>query len=238
MSIIRVLPVILLVLSSMIHGCSCTPTLEHVKARGEQAQAVSEKQTRPLVGIKSIGVGPKEMRLAYRVTNPSNHDIWVAEDMGDYVREEGQTAELKIKNETLYVDFHVVIPPGWNIRTVFTRYCRIPPGQSRSKTMTLPVPLQSNSLERGSWDGSRVVRRVVLDLGYFEEDLPTLISESVKRGFRPREVHLFAWHPTSDDPDLAWVEQDWGGLSLEQSAQACFQGVNIPAAQPIFCSGN
>jgi hypothetical protein len=230
--------VIVLILSFLMHGCSCTPTSEHAKAQGEQAQAASEKATPPLVQIKSLGVGPKEMWLAYRVTNPSNHDIWVAEDMGDYVREEGQTAELKIKNETLYVDFHVVIPPGWNMRTVFTRYRRIPPGQSRSKTMTLPVPVQSNSLEREGWDGSRVVRRVVLDLGYFEEDLPTLISESVKRGFRPREVHLFAWHPTSDDPDLAWVEQDWGGLSLEQSAQACFQGVNIPAAQPIFCSGN
>ena len=77
------------------------------------------------------------------------------------------------------------------------------------------------------------VHHILLELGYFKGDLPSLLAQSAEKGWHFRNWDGFATFtyvpPQSKDPEVAFVPWPWKGTSLlEQAVERTVSDVNVP----------
>jgi hypothetical protein len=187
---------------------------------------VAEKAS-PMLQVESFTLSEKEARLAYRVDNPFDHDIWVCEDMdGRGSSDARQNAETQVEEKTLWIRVRFNLESSLHTyAAVFARYCRLGPGESSSRTIVLSLPVQSISPIRKFYGRAVPVsaERVILEVGYLTGDLPSMLSETQATTSR---------RPTND-PNAAYVRFRWQRLAREQVAEATIANVTVPCVVRI-----
>jgi hypothetical protein len=233
MKVTYTIPIALLL---SIAGCVFSGRSSCSEVPRKLTQETAAGKETPILQIRNLNVSRGTILVEYRVGNPFSHDIWVAEDASTSGRTEGQSAEQRIVDGTLYIDFRFDVDKDIiSAEHAFTRYRRLAAGQSHSGMIVLDLPVRNNFYAYWVYGFGRpeedvVLHRLVLTVGYFVEDLPNLLSESAQRDWMVPGLHY--WQPKSSDPSIAFVSHVWEGLRFEQSVQAAVDDINIAAAVP------
>jgi hypothetical protein len=175
----------------------------------------------PVIQIDSFHLAERTLRLSYRVKNVSHQDIWVCEDM--YPRPTGddpQDFETRVTQDTLWIRLRYRHKPGLFLpATDCARYRRIGSGWSCSGAILVDIPV-GNASPIDKFYGQKMpvsASRMVLELGYFDGDLPALVKDYPH--FQP---------PWKGDPNTVLVSHLWEGLAREQATQISIADVAIP----------
>ena len=237
--------IVLLICMTIVNGCASGE-----KTRGptgsppqvssgpiEQAGAAPENERFQLLEVERFSLGEEKLRLDYRVTNIFPCDIWVCTSYS-YISD--QDSEWSVETEIIEGTFwirrrgHLEDDGSLYINSMARKavYCRLPAGQSRCDTVLLPLPVASRPFLRAGqlpiWPIA--LTRVVLEVGYFKDDLPAFLSQW-QGGARmlPERPD----RPSSGDAACALIthfprRDRWEGLDWEQAVQVVVPDVNVP----------
>ena len=122
------------------------------------------------------------LELAFEIWNNGAHEIWICESMdignpwGDFEAYVGED------NETLFVQRRPDVPMDGSRSQSTGRYVRLGSGQARAEVMSFSLPVHETCVLFGT-TGRRppeYAKRLVLELGYYEEDLPALVFRTLE----------------------------------------------------------
>lgn len=216
----------------------CSPC---VKTSSEGAQTLivsgashmeSTGQGKVSLTVEGCSLTGEELTLEYRVANTSRHDIWICTSQSILSGENSmQSRDVRIADGTLWIRRKANVEQNCLVDgTVCAGYRRLSPGQTRLHTIVLPLPVGPFSIVYSpSREFSEVVlRRIVIEVGYFDEDLRALIQQQCPQ----YAEFLFSIASYVNDPNVVgvlYLDQDkWDGLSLEKTACASIADVEIP----------
>ena len=142
------------------------------------------------ISLTGFAVTDSMVEIQFRIKNDSDHDVWVCESV-DAVG--GTYFEVHLSEEpgTLIVRRRFEVPQEicWD-SIPDARYVRLRPGEARSEVVTLAVPIESvvAFTEGRGIDGMENVRRLILEVGFYDEDLPELIRGILEEAEKCAEV--------------------------------------------------
>ncbi len=203
----------------------------------EHGGEVPDTENPQFLEVERFSVTEEGLKLNYRVTNIFPHDIWVCTSLSSFASEgHPHTVETRITNGALRIrrrgnlEQNMFVDEG----AVYAVYHRLLPRQSRSGTVLLPLPVRNNSpvYEAHEPFSQVVLNRAALELGYFREDLLTLLLQSKERGWLYVRTNFTS---AKRDPNVAYVRyikpNKWEGLALEQSVQIIISDVTVPGVR-------
>jgi len=237
---------VLTICLTVMNGCASEwgRTAESADSQnvGQDGGSVLLKREPNMVEIERLAITKTTVTLYYRVTNIFPHDIWVCEDVNGKGRSSTHIpVETRILHDTLRIRLrHGNLESNLiHIGNIWARYRRVSPGEGRTCTVTVPLPARNRSpvFYAENLHAPKkpvIIGRILFELGYLKEDLPTLLSQSKERGWyskdpddSPDRTHS---PYGSGDPNVAYVHYYWKGTRLlEQSARLTVTNVNLPA---------
>jgi hypothetical protein len=228
--------VVVAVSMMIMQGCSPNegpPT--KVLEPGVSSTANAAQRVEPAsLEVTKLSLTREDLRLDYRVTNHSEHDIWVCVNMSDSPTEASKfTVETEIRGRTLQITRRGNVEQTALVNTlgVYAVYHRLQPGASRCDTVLLPLPVENWSHVRLMGDPVKpvVLNQVVLELGYFDQHLRDLISEDEGS----RRIHSNAYFKDLNTAFISYIRpRRWDKMHLEQSVQIMISDVNVPGRIP------
>jgi len=127
--------------------------------------------------VRQMEVGEQVLALDFDVTNDSETEIWVCESTGvDELLE--YEVFLDEDGRTLVIRKRMVVPTNrTSYAPVKGRYVRLGPGETRRESISLDLPVRPavRFADVLPGEGRRELRRLVLEIGFYPEDLPGLV---------------------------------------------------------------
>jgi len=196
-------------------------------ALGRERQVNQEPTGTAMIAATAFDANDKTLELRYKVVNRSNHDVWICDaiywpwpdkvfptDYEVYVEEDARTLVIRRQIE---VAAGMETPAAKQYRG---RYVVLHPGQERAGSFSLSIPVVRHPML--AWEGPDVdfATRVVLKIGFYDEDLPgkirRLLDLADRLGFSSAQTAAVR----SADFDLYlryftgfWLSELFGGLS-------------------------
>ena len=137
----------------------------------------------PTISVTKLDINDKSLELRYEIRNDTNCDIWISEGVGKY----DISAEVFMEedDQTLLLRSRLDIPtePGIETLSFDGRYVRLPPGQSLSESISLPIPVQPYYGFRALSEEPGIINatRLALEIGYYVGDLPEIIRNRLAK---------------------------------------------------------
>ena len=196
-----------------------------------------QKESGQLLEVERFALTEENLTLDYRVTNTFPRDIWVCTSLDGFKPEGEAFFERRIIDQTLRISCRgnlehnaFIVGEGHAI------YRRLAPGQSRSGSILLDLPIRPISPVHFDFNDlfvpekSVILNQVVLEIGYFSEDLAALMSESSERGWQLLNPGPAVLEMQRNDPNIAlapYRSSWWDGLVMEQSARVVIPDVRV-----------
>jgi hypothetical protein len=136
--------------------------------------------------VEHAGTQGGKLHLSYVVFNGTEENIWLCNDMDVDSPIMFETV-ADLEGETLFLRLRLDMPMGWwRERPPIGRYVRLLPGQSRAETLWLTCPVRQQPVLTGRsahhpWRLRRA-NSLVLEIGYFTEDLPERMLRVLDQG--------------------------------------------------------
>jgi hypothetical protein len=141
------------------------------------------KATTATIELTSLDVNDSTLKLNYKIRNDSDHEVWVCSDIGwvpleIYLTQDRETLLIR---KRLYVPndgIRVAGPWGMPIG----KYTRLKSGESHAEQLLINLPVKP-VFEFAAPDKDEVVqivKRLAIEIGYYDEDLPALIHSILK----------------------------------------------------------
>ena len=179
-----------------------------------------------IIALTRLDVNDTNLELSYKIKNNTDHDVWICDDVDVwstmdfevYLSENEQILLIRKRLDVPTIVYWPALPYG--------RYVLLRSDQERIESVSLAVPV-------GPWrlyaDGlalpnSDHARRLVLEIGFYDENLPKLIRDILEMA---EEVDCARLEYNSKYSATffaryfkgAWIAQLFGGLSgFERSA--------------------
>ena len=133
------------------------------------------------ITITKFHVNDQTLELGWKIVNNSERDIWILDKF--YLFEPSYEVYLKADNQTLLLRRRLDVP-AFNVwfATPEGKYVRMRPGEERLESLSLNIPISASWLfvgERWSTLSFATIKRIQLEIGYYDEDLPGLIRDIV-----------------------------------------------------------
>ena len=144
--------------------------------------SADEQNSDVSITITKFQVNDQTLELTYKIKNDSDHDIWICDsvniksnryDFEAYVAKDGQTLVIRKRFDL----------PGGNVvlESDFTgRYVRLRPGQERADSLLVTLPPTTNQYFDAEIGRAKYTSRLALEIGYYDEDLRSLILNTVE----------------------------------------------------------
>lgn len=200
--------------------CVCN-LASHAQQAKEGNASDDGKAAGVTIELAKLEVTDSSLELSYRIRNGCDHDVWVCNEVHPsvpfeiYLTDDQQTLLMR-KRLDVPCDWvwHRPPPPG--------TYIRLSPGAAQPESLLLGLPVTSHTVYAGgSVDAAaQTVRRLALEIGYYDQDLPALVRGifAVAERFSPDARNL--------DPNI--VRTYFPGL-LVRSSLAHFDLFNTDA---------
>lgn len=237
---------VILVCMIAINGCSP----ESIGVSREQSEVAASPTTpvvdvgvqkdSPSLTVEGFSLTGRNLTLRYCVTNTLPHDIWICttqafQDFYEGDRHPNYT-DVRIADGGLWLRRRVNLEQNCFVTGfLYAGYRRLTCGQAWSDTILLPLPVHTSSTVYASSQESLqvVLNRVVLQVGYFDEDLHRLIRQHSREPAQQKSGRLeFGISQSKGDPNLAlvpYLDQDrWDGLALERTIEVVITDVVVP----------
>jgi len=153
----------------------CILLATRMQAQPKADSGVEKKAGTPTIDVTELNISDKTLKLCYEIKNDSEQDIWICEDinLGDrafevFLAEDGQTLLIRRR---LDVPLNVFRAPP------IGRYVRLRMGQSRTESLLFPLPVYLRPVftSGAPTQGTVYVKRLVLNIGFYAEDLPGMV---------------------------------------------------------------
>jgi hypothetical protein len=160
-------------------------------ARAQPTGGATSQDAPVTITLVERNVTDKLLQLRYQIRNSCDHDIWICESM-----DAGWVFEARVgrEDQTLVIERHLDIPATKGRETWPTaRYIRLDAGATRTETMSLRLPVRNQGwffAEKRS-GAPEQAERLVLLIGYFEEDVPALFARSLIRPAQSSDREIF-----------------------------------------------
>ena len=155
--------------------CVCNMPFHTVGVDGGESpdDSTREAVTMELTGLE---VGESSLVLSYTIRNGSDHDVWVCSKVSLTMPFE---AFLTHDAQTFLIRKRLDVPSQSRLHASPTlgTYVRLSPGDSLADVVTIDFPAMAQVLYASI--AAELVkctaRRLVLEIGYYDEDLPALV---------------------------------------------------------------
>jgi hypothetical protein len=171
------------------------------------------------ITLTATDVNDKTLRLGYRVENQTTHDIWLCNSMSVG----GSDFEVcwDRERQAFVIRKRSHVPWSFATNVPLTRYVRLRPRGHLTEFICLPVPIQPQAVV-GSEDtpvNTMAVTRIVLELGYYEGDLPGIVHRTLQARSEVEFLYFVElnerWKITNDEL-LFYMKPTIGGEHLLQ----------------------
>jgi len=137
-----------------------------------------EEETAVMIALTGLDVNDQTLKLRYQIRNGSQHDIWVCDninvdgtwDFEVYLAEDSQTLLIRRRLDVPAKDVYWLANP-------YGRYVRLGAGKDRIESLSLTLPVYPRRKYSGGrrTKGTEYATRLVLDIGFYAEDLSGMI---------------------------------------------------------------
>ena len=144
------------------------------------------------------------LRVRYEIRNNLDREVWVCESISDRADAEVFLGE---DNQTLQIRRCLDVPTSAAFYSpVSGTYVRLRSAESRSESVSLPIPVYFNTVFAKPALRKEAVSacRLSLEIGYYSEDLPAMIREVLEKMENVRDPRA--------DKRLAAIKTYFGGI--------------------------
>ena len=162
----------------------------------EQGGQVNGQDTMSETGVTieltKLEVTDSSLQLSYEITNSSDHDVWVCSRVSSIPYE----AFLVHDTQTLLIRKRLDVPSMavWTRPPAAGTYVCVEPGVALPESLSLDLPVIRRFVYAnvGATEVPQTVRRLALEIGYYDEDLPGLVRSifDVADKFSPESWNL------------------------------------------------
>ncbi|MBN2183533.1 MAG: hypothetical protein JW715_16610 [Sedimentisphaerales bacterium] len=151
-----------------------------LQAQSNVDSAAPNQVDTPKITVTKLDVNDTKLELTYEITNDTNNDIWICEDidlMGFYfeifMKEDKQTLVVRRRHDVPLSGFRNV-PQG--------RYVRLHSGQTRKESLMLDLPILSRKVFYGGSKLKGIVnaKRMIIEIGYYPGNLQKMIFKHIE----------------------------------------------------------
>jgi hypothetical protein len=133
------------------------------------------KATAVTIELTKLEVTDSSLELTYTIRNSSDHSVWVCSEVGSMPFEMYLTHD----QQTLLLRKRLDVPSTavWNRPPAAGTYTRLGPGAAQPESMLLDLPVTQKAIYASvtTTEVPQTVRRLALEIGYYDEDLPALV---------------------------------------------------------------
>ena len=159
----------------IVCGMLCMCITAFHTGRAGQAATTGDDTGAVTMKITEFDVNDSTLALSYTVRNGTNRDAWVCTSIGAtrplevFLARDGQTLLIRKR-----LDLH---GPIWERGVPVGTYVRMAPGDSLADSIQMVLPVSPVFVFAGGGLASVEVtaRRLALEIGYYDADLPALI---------------------------------------------------------------
>jgi hypothetical protein len=159
----------------MIAICCVCNIASHAEEVNEAKGPDSNGEKTVSIGLVKLEVTGSSLGLSYEVRNGSARDVWVCSEVSSMPFEIYLTQD----KQTLLIRKRLDVPSKaiWASPPTPGTYVRLGPGANRPESVLIDLPVKPNFVYApvGGEAIAQTVRRVALEIGYYDEDLPTLV---------------------------------------------------------------
>ncbi len=163
----------------------CTTSIAHSQMN-PQANPPNEQSTGVTISLLEQKLTDKTLQLRYQIRNDSGDDIWICGSM-DFGSDWDAEVYVGQDNETLFVQRWLDAPMrGISRNQPIGRYVRVGRGGARTETMSFHLPVHHQRVFLGARGlrPSEHASRLVLEIGYYEGNLPETVFQMLEEAER------------------------------------------------------
>lgn len=172
-----------------------------------------EEETAVTISLTKLDVNDTNLKLSWKIKNDTDHDVWVCDRYSmDFEQFMDKDAKTLILRRRYNLSREGVL---WEFPFPRFRYSRLRPDQEKVESLSLTVPVRPWTLFSSSCGNAESAKRLAIEIGFYDEDLPELILNIVEMAERlscdGSAISLL-------DPNSNWelYNRFFGGVSIAQ----------------------
>ncbi len=196
--------------------CVFSPRFAQAES-GDDPNNVEEKVV--TIELTKLDVNDTTLELSYKIKNNTVHDVWICDDVAFNLASLDFEVYLSEDEQTLLIRRRLDVPTDveWAINPR-GHYVLLRSGQEWTESLSLDVPVHPRRQFAYGQVASDHARRLVLEIGFYNEDLPGMIREILEMAEKLNCARL----ETSGEYRTAffmryfkgiWIAHLFGGLS-------------------------
>jgi hypothetical protein len=147
----------------------------------------NEEEKVVTIELTKLDVNDTNLELSYKIKNNTDHDVWICDDLSVYAEDDFEVY-LSEDEQSLLIRGRLDVPTAlqW-VQAPTGHYVLLRPGKERTESLSLAVPVESRrlfattlGLDPSELPTSDHARRLVLEIGFYNEDLPKLIRDIIE----------------------------------------------------------
>jgi hypothetical protein len=166
--------VVMKIVDMAVIGCLCC-MVSHAEQADTGIRLGCSNRSDVMIELSKLEITDSSLALTYRVRNDSDHDIWVCSEVSSTPFE----VFLAKDSRTLLIRKRLDVPSSkiWHRDPSAGTYIRLNAGSSYAESLVIDLPVVPRFVYASSENEevTTTVRRVVLETGYYDEDLPALV---------------------------------------------------------------
>ena len=170
------------------------------------------------MALTGLDVNDTELELGWKTMNNTDHDVWICDDVDVYWPSLDFEVYLSEVEQSLLIRRRLEVPSilYWP-QCPYGRYVLLRSGRERTESLSLDVPVQPRRLYASGQAISNNAKRLVLEIGFYNEDLPGMIRDILEMAEKLNCAHLdYSEYRTDFFKRYfkgIWINQIFGGLS-------------------------
>jgi hypothetical protein len=130
------------------------------------------------IELTKLDVNDTTLELSYKIKNNTDHEVWICDDVDVYLASIDFEVYLSEDEQTLLIRKRLDVPTDveWG-SCPNGHYVLLRSGQERTESLSLAVPVHPRRLFASGEAVSDHARRLVLEIGFYNEDLPGMIRD-------------------------------------------------------------
>lgn len=156
--------------------CVFPPSFAQAES-GDDPNSVEEKFV--TIELSKLDVNDTKLELSYKIKNNTDHDVWICYDVDAYLASLNFEVYLSEDERTLLIRRRYDVPANnveW-FQWPHGKYVLLRSGQERTESLSLDIPVKSLRQFASGRATMDHAKRLVLEIGFYNEDLPGMIRE-------------------------------------------------------------
>jgi len=130
-----------------------------------------------IIAMTRLDVNDTNLELSYKIKNNTDHDVWICDSVSVFTGPDFEVY-LSEDKQSLLIRRRLDVPTDVALGVCpYGRYVLLRSGQERTESLLLAVPIEPRRLFVSGLATSDYARRLVLEIGFYNEDLPEMIRD-------------------------------------------------------------